>query len=150
VDDLPAPLPAVGTARSLDDVHRVAGWLVIAGGGLAVLGSVLPWRVATTFGSVFSTDGLRGDGRLTLALGVLLVVIGAITVVGHVTRVAAVVAVVAGAAVIAVAGYNAFDLDEIGRAGDRLASMQLGHGLLITVIGGVLCLIGAARTVARA
>jgi hypothetical protein len=136
--------------RTLDDVHQVAGWLVIAGGGLAILGSVLPWRVATTFGSVFSTDGLRGDGRLTLALGIVVVIIGALTVAGHVTRGAAVGALIAGVAIVAVATYNAFDLDQIGASGDRLASMQLGHGLLTTVIGGVLCLIGAARAVARA
>ena len=48
-----------------------------------------------------------------------------------------------------IAAYNAFDLSAFGDAGDQLASLDMGHGLVITVIGGVIAAVGAARAVAR-
>lgn len=130
---------------------QVDGWLLLTGGGLAALGSVLPWSVMTTGDrGVHSAAGITGDGWVTLLLGLVVVLAGALTLVGWATRGLAVTAVVCAIAITVVAGYNSFDLSAFGAAGDQLASMELGHGLVMTVIGGLVALVGSARAVARA
>jgi hypothetical protein len=57
---------------------------------------------------------------------------------------------VAAISVAAIAGYNAFNLDAVGDAADQIAALNLGHGQLITAIGGLVALLGSARLVARA
>jgi hypothetical protein len=122
--------------------------MLVIGGGLAMLGSILPWSVVTTSRRVLSADGLRGDGRITLLLGLIVVAIGVRALVGLVRRPVVVVALVAASVTAVIAGFNAFDLQGFGNASDQLASLNVGHGLLITVIGAVVAVIGCVRLVA--
>jgi hypothetical protein len=131
-------------------VSTRGAWLLVTGGGLAILGSVLPWSVVTSAQGVLSADGLKGDGRITAVLGGLLLVLGAAVFAGWSNRAVGITGVVTAIAVAAIAGYNAFDLDAFGDAADQMASLNLGHGLLITAIGGLVALLGSARLVARA
>ena len=129
----------------------LSAWLLVIGGGLAALGSVLPWRVATEGGKhVLSTAGLRGNGWLTLVLGVAVLVVGLLGLRRRGRPGVAVAVLVAGVAITVVAGYNAFDLGALGDTSDQTASYELGHGLLMALIGGVLTLVGGARFVGRA
>jgi hypothetical protein len=131
-------------------VSTRGAWLLVTGGGLAMLGSVLPWSVVTSAQGVLSADGLRGDGRITAVLGGLLLVLGAAVFAGWSNRAVGITGLVTAIAVTAVAGYNAFNLDDFGEAADQMAALNFGHGLLITAIGGLIALLGSARLVARA
>jgi hypothetical protein len=96
-----------------------------------------------------SAAGIVGDGWVTLLLGLVVVVAAAPALVGWGARGLAVTGVVSAIAITVIAGYNAFDLSAFGHAGDQLASMEMGHGLVMTVIGGIVALVGGARVVAR-
>jgi hypothetical protein len=151
---LPDPstrVPSLPTPTRVDGRHveSVAGWLLVIGGGLCVLGSLLPWSVITAVKTVLSVDALHGDGRFTLPLGLIIVAIGILTLGGRVGLRLAVVVTVLSVAVTAIAVYNAIDLDALGTAANEEASLELGHGLVITLIGAVLGVIGGARLVAR-
>ncbi len=143
-------VPAIGSSSTVQRVQSLAGWLLITGGGMAVLGSVLPWSVVTSYKKVLSADGLGGDGRITLLLGLVLVGLGTVALLRRVPQGLAAGSLVAAIAVTVVAGYNAFDLGSLGDASDQLSSLELGHGLVITLIGGLIGVVGGARLVARA
>jgi hypothetical protein len=124
-------------------------WLLLVGGGMAMLGSILPWSVATTGALVASENGMHRDGRVTILLGLVVVVVGVVGIWYRIGRGVAVGALVAAVTITVLTGYDAFDLSAFGDAGDQLASLEIGHGLVITVIGGVVAMIGAARVVAH-
>ena len=150
---LPQPGDGPATSATPDDgpvgrAQSASGWLLVVGGGLATLGSVLPWSVVTSSRRVLSADGLGGDGRITLLLGLVVVAVGVMALVSRLRRAACIVALVAAAVVVVVAGYNAFDLDSFGTASDQMASLEMGHGLLITAIGGGVAVVGGVRLVA--
>ena len=150
---LPQPGDAPATSATPDDgpigrAQSASGWLLVVGGGLATLGSVLPWSVVTSSRRVLSADGLGGDGRITLLLGLVMVAVGVMALVSRLRRAACILALVAAAIVVVVAGYNAFDLDSFGTASDQMASLEMGHGLLITAIGGGVGIVGGVRLVA--
>jgi len=127
----------------------IDGWLLLTGGGLSALGSVLPWSVMTTGDRVQSAAGITGDGKVTLILGLVLVACGALALVGVAARWLAITAIASAIMITVIAAYNAVDLSALGNAGDQLASLEMGHGLVITIIGGVIAAVGAARAVAR-
>jgi len=56
--------------------HRTATILLIIGGALMAVGSLLPWTVARTAFTTVERSGTDGDGLVTLGLGVLLALIG--------------------------------------------------------------------------
>ena len=152
------PDPSTRVATLPDPARRRApapkrpsfeGWLLITGGGIAMLGSVLPWSVMTTGDRVHSAAGTTGDGRVTLLLGLILVAAGVLTLLGVAARWLAITAIACAIMLTVIAAYDAVDLSAFGNAGDELASLEMGHGLVITVIGGVLAAVGAARCVAR-
>jgi len=142
------PSPRRPVAPAVDRAQSSSGWLLLVGGGLVVLGSVLPWSVVTTSRHVLSADGLRGDGRVTLVLGLIVAAIGLRALLATVRRSMVVVALVAASVAAVVAGFNAFDLETLGTAADQLASLNVGHGLLLTAIGGIVAVIGSVRLVA--
>ncbi len=131
-------------------VRRGAGWPLVVAGGLAVIGSVLPWSVVTTFKHVVSFQGLRHDGWFTLVLGIALVLIGIAVLQGYSNQTVAVVALCVAAAIAVIAVYSTTDLAAFGNARDTNESLEVGHGLVITMIGGLLGVIGSARLVALA
>jgi hypothetical protein len=56
--------------------ERQGAMLLLAGGALAAIGSLLPWAtVSSGFGSV-SINGIEGDGRFTVVLGGALALLG--------------------------------------------------------------------------
>ena len=107
-----------------------------------MLGSVLPWSVMTTGDRVHSAAGTAGDGRVTLLLGLILVAAGVLTLLGVAARWLAITAISCAIMLTVIAAYDAVDLSAFGNAGDELASLEMGHGLVITVIGGVLAAVG--------
>ena len=80
---LPEPRRA-GTlpARLTGRPTKAGPALEFIGGGLVLLGSFLPWAsVATVFGTV-SLNGIEGDGKITVVLGVVLVLIAVLGLTG--------------------------------------------------------------------
>jgi hypothetical protein len=142
------PPTAANANGPVGGTQSTSGWLLVVGGGLAVLGSILPWSVVTSSRRVLSADGLTGDGRITILLGLAVVVVGVLALVGRPPRPACIGALVAAAVVVVIAGYNAFDLDALGTASDQMASLEMGHGLLITAIGGTVAVVGGVRLLA--
>jgi hypothetical protein len=80
---LPEPPPRRDLAGPTDRTPNKAGpALELIGGGLVLLGSFLPWAtVATVFGTV-SLNGIDGDGKITMVLGLVLVLIAVLELTG--------------------------------------------------------------------
>ncbi|KQZ70633.1 hypothetical protein [Nocardioides sp. Root151] len=107
---------------------RVAGWLVVAFGALAVVGALLPWASA----GPFSVAGTNGDGIITLPLGIVAVAAGIVR--GVATRPSGwqiavpIVALVVGV-LVGLIGV----IDTILVADEA----TVGGGLLLTILAGL-------------
>lgn len=106
---------------------RSRPWL-LAGGALLVVGSFLPWAQA----GIFSFAGTRGDGAITLVLGIIVGILGFVTP----TKLGAVAAIVLsalGLLIVSNVVNNFLDTPENIGAGIFVA----GLGGLVGVMGGV-------------
>lgn len=112
----------------------MSGWRVggIAAAAIVVLGSFLPWATVDTFFGSFTANGLDGDGRVTLVLG-----LAAGVLVGLWKRPTVIVgAVLSGLAVL----IAVVDLVDLARAFDDdlgLADVSPGIGLILTLLAGM-------------
>ncbi|MEA2507734.1 MAG: hypothetical protein QOH48_2352 [Actinomycetota bacterium] len=66
--------------------EELAPWGVLAAGLLIMLGSILPWAPANTIFGSFSVAGTAGDGKITLACGLLIATLAGIYLTGNVAR----------------------------------------------------------------
>lgn len=120
--------------------RRAATILVLVGGGLAIMGAILPWASATAplIGTV-NAAGTEGDGKLTLALGVLVVVLG---IVGLTDRrpLSWWLAGIAGAVVVWAGVYDATNasarIADAEGVSKGLLTASVGIGLWITIAAG--------------
>lgn len=114
---------------------------VIGGAALAVLGSFLPWvDVTAPFIGSISVEGTEGDGKLTLALG-LAILLGVIDQAAW-----RVVGLLAAVGVLGMALYDISDISNaIGDAGevsDGLVSASVGIGLWAVLVGSLAAIVG--------
>jgi len=141
----------------------VAGWMVVVGAVALLVGSTMAWMQVgpTRVGNPTSATGMDiGDGRITVALAILLAVLGAGILTGRMqrfggTRVAAMGVLVAGAAAVAVTVIDIADVaDRAARLGVPTdAPTSIGRGLwlcflgaLLTAAGGLLAFANRERT----
>lgn len=120
---------------------------VLIGGGLLALGSFLPWLQASVplIGSI-SRNGLDGggDGIITLLLGVVTLIIGAVRMSGSqmppVLQKSPVVTGIAAVVLVVIDGVSVSErVSDVSSAG---ASASIGYGLYVCGLGGVLAIIG--------
>jgi hypothetical protein len=130
------------------EANRTAAWLTIAGGALCAVGSLLPWAKVQSLFITLSPNGMDGgDGVITLILGVVAALVG----VGAIARwslppwtVWVPVAACAVAGLLAIA--NIVDVKNIGDdlpdGAEGLASVSVGSGLYVIVVGAILGIVG--------
>jgi formate-dependent nitrite reductase membrane component NrfD len=144
----PSP-PSTGLVRT----QSVAGPIVTTLGGLLiVLGSFLPWLTVDSAFNIptFTYNGMeRGDGIITLILGVVAIVIAARQLIGRrlpagLRRFSIATGVIAGIVVI----YDYLDFMDVdlfprgGRSVEKEHSVFVGSGTGILIFGAILVIVG--------
>lgn len=127
------PRPGARAARPPVRYPSSAGVWMMAGGAVGVIiGSFMPW---VRLGPV-SISGIEGDGKVTVVIGLLMVILGlmARTSPSRLPRLFVMVGAILATA-IAVTDAN--------RLASGLDRRFIGSGLSTIVIGGVVALIGA-------
>ncbi len=153
VPDSDAPDPESPAADAVGPVassRPLAAWVVVfVGAALLVVGALLPWGEATSKTASFSSDGIDGNGAITIIAAVVLVLV--VLVVQRPTTAAWLViatAVVAGA----IGVRDAVDLsDKAARLVDQGppgVSANVGVGVWVTIGGAVLALVGGIMALA--
>lgn len=144
----PLSPPALPTAVGVQAGINVPALVVLVGGALYAIGSALPWITATAaFVGTITRSGLEGgDGIITIVIGLLIALVGLLSLNGSRSagsKVAQVLlcAVALGLAVWEVSNVNA-KIDDL-EAGELAAIASVGIGLWMMVIGGALALLGA-------
>ena len=115
----------------------------ILGGVAVIIGSLLPWAsVATAFGSI-TVNGTDGDGVLTLIAGAILAIAGVVKN-GAVGKASGqnVLIILASIAAGLIAIYDMSNITTV--ADNPFASVSVGAGLYVVVIGAVIGLFGAS------
>lgn len=121
------PEPTVEREGRTIDLRSSRAWLLIAG-GLLIIGSLLPWAQTGTF----SFSGVSGDGVLTLVMGAI------VAGLAYPSPSRSTAWFVLGMATVSV--LIAFDVYT------SLARENIGIGVLVVSIGGLVALVAAAMT----
>jgi hypothetical protein len=137
----------------------VAGWMTVVGAVALVFGSTMPWmhvRGPRVSDDATSTGMGLGDGRITVALAILLTVLAAGLLTGRMQRiggakVAAMGVLVAGAAAVAVTAVDIADVaDRAARLGVPAGAVtSVGSGLWLCFLGGLLAVAGGLMAFAN-
>lgn len=113
----------------------------LIGGILAVVGSFLPWGVATVFGRAETIVGIKGAGIFTLILAVLGIIF---LFLAMKFRKASIGTIITGLIIPILCVQQMSMLKEA--VGERMipgvAEVSVGYGLYLTLIGGIILLIG--------
>lgn len=142
---VPPPQPVAPSHAATDYAEPRSNVPLVGAGvglGLIVLGCLLPWATFTSVFGSFSISGTEtSDGKLILVLagaGLLGIVLAA-------TDRPRMISLSIGCAVIAtlVAIYDMTDIAQI--AGEDIAIVQVGIGLWLVVIGGVVAVAGGVQ-----
>jgi hypothetical protein len=138
---------------------RVAGGFVFGGALALLVGSATTWIEVTgpRVGDEWTATGLDlGDGRITVALALILAVLGAMIITGRMarfggTKVAAMGALVAGAAALAVTAVDIADVaDRAARLGvPEGAVSNVGNGLWAAFLGALFAVAGGLMAFAN-
>jgi hypothetical protein len=124
------------------------------GGLLIVLGSFLPWLTATVpFAGTITTNGMQGggDGIITLALGILTILIGVAQLTANLParwQMSAVVTGILTGCVAIVAYNNVQDRIETVKGQSDLVAASVGAGIWTLFVGAAFAIAGGwfART----
>jgi len=142
------PLAAVAVPQALQvEGFRLTKPMVVAGIGavgmvLTAIGSALPWATASALVFTVNKGGLSGDGIITLILAIVGLVFFAVGVTGM-RRWAFVVGLVLSVLIVAVGIFDAVDVTRMASGAPSGASVSVGIGLVLCIIGGIVGL-GAA------
>lgn len=132
---VPAPLQTTPDRGA--PARRLAGWISLGGAAVIVLGSVLPWASVAMVGPIYGTEG---DGMITLTLAVIAGILALFAGLGKGRVWMFVVALVLGMLATVIAAY---DLSNISSLVSTQGMAQLGAGLPVIIVGG-LVVMGAA------
>lgn len=126
---------------------RLTRPMVIAGIGavamvLTAIGSALPWATASAMIFTVNKGGLSGDGIITIILAILGLVFFAVGATGK-RKWAFVVGLVLSTLIVAIAVYDAVDVTRMASGAPSGASVTVGIGLVLCIIGGIIGLGGA-------
>lgn len=125
---------------------RTATLLILLGGAMTAIGSLLPWTIARSGLATAERAGTDGDGVFTLGIGIVIVVLAIIGWERPLPRVGRMGVIMLSAAAFGIAAlvYGSVS-DFIAQGSDIEAS--IGMGLYITAAGALIALIGGARLV---
>ena len=126
-------------------VQEAKIWVMLAGAVIALLGSFMPWISAGTFSvsgiegdaaisfGKISVSGIKVDGAITAAMAVIL---AAAAWNARTSRLSSMIVFVGGAIVVWIPGRILMDLGPLGSPG------AVGSGILITMLGGLIAVVG--------
>lgn len=153
----PVALPAVPPDAVLvrpGTPSPIGAWVLLVAALAAVIGALLPWaELSVPFGRGLSVqvNGTEGDGRITLALGIVVALAAVLAFLRHYLATwAAIIALFASALLITIAIVDIVDVKRA--AGDiRLVfvEVEVGSGLWLTLAAGVAGVCGAVVLLAR-
>src|SRR5262245_52527187 len=112
------------------------------GGGLVVIGSFMPWASVTSIFGTISIAGTQGDGKITLVLGLIIVVLAILELSGTAGGIRWVTLIfgflAAGAGVLDMTNVSS----RLGEAASDVVQPAVGVGLYAVVAGGVAVIAG--------
>ncbi|HUC36937.1 MAG TPA: SHOCT domain-containing protein [Acidimicrobiales bacterium] len=147
--------PTVGARRQSPSTMPAGAWLSIIGGGLAALGSFLPWSSATIAGvsdtrnafQLGPSEGFSADGVFLLLLGAIAVIIGIVRLTNsemprYLQRSPIVLGLgVAGVAINRIGGINDY-VHKIDNSCSSICTAAIGFGVYTTFVAAALLLLG--------
>ena len=138
VPPMPPPQGAVPTATKVKSMGPILG---LVGGGLLLLGSFMPWAsIASGFGSI-GVAGTEGDGKITLFLGLGIVVFGVVSLTSG--RRLAVLQVLVSLAAGVVAGIDMGNMSsKIAAVNTGFVHASVGTGLYLVLAGAIVAAVG--------
>lgn len=143
--------PGLPTSADQDAI-RLAGVGLVGAGALALLGAVLPWMVVSTaFGGRLTKSGIDGDGQISAAAGLVLLIVGASVLVRrNLDKARTILAVLAGGVIAVIGWVDMQDVNErIKSTSSGLVNGEIGIGLYMTIAAGGLGIVAAAYGAAR-
>jgi hypothetical protein len=139
-----APSPAAPPPPAPSLVNKTPGVILLVSGGLAILGSFLPWISLTApFVGTITRSGLDGggDGLLTAGLGAALGVLGLVQLQREASR----STLIAGILLcLALGALTAFEFSD---ASSRFATANASSDLIVTSYGSGLYVLAVAAVV---
>lgn len=125
----------------------IARAMLPVGGALVVAGSLLAWaKVSAVLSGTKTFAGTVGGGRITVALGVLIVVGGLASRHPRRRRAALIVSTVSVVLTLAVAILNIVDISTFSNralgSASYLADVAVGEGLYVVLLGAALAGLG--------
>jgi hypothetical protein len=123
----------------------IGGIVVLAGAFLIIIGSFLPWAKVEGGILSLSKNGTQGDGVLTLIVGIIVLVMGALMLTLESYGFAVILSVLGGLGCTAVAVIDLVDLSAriSGISGEYL-TVKAGEGIYIVLVAGIIVVVGAA------
>jgi hypothetical protein len=138
----PPPPPRRDLVGPVEVAPSKAGPIVmLVGGGLVLIGSFLPWATVTTVFGTISVAGTNGDGKITLGVGLAIVLVSILELTG--TSGARILNIVIG---VVAAGIGVLDYanvsERIAGASSDVAQAAVGVGLYAVIAGGIAVIVG--------
>ena len=136
------PVPSAYRDRGAG-ARKIAGWVTLAGALLVAVGSFLPWATVLLAGPVYGTDG---DGVITLAVAAPVALLGLLAGLGKGRVWMFAVTLFLGLIATAIGGY---DLSNISTFVSGQSMAELGPGLPVIIVGGLVVLGAAVFGIAK-
>lgn len=136
------PSPSAYRDRGVG-ARKIAGWVTLTGALLVAVGSFLPWANVLLAGPVY---GIDGDGVITLGVAVLVALLGLVAGLGKGRVWMFAVTLFLGLIVTAI---GACDLSNISAFVSGQSMADLGPGLPVIIVGGLVVLGAAVFGIAK-
>ena len=121
--------------------------LTLVGAIGLIIGALLPWIVAeAVFGGSLSTKGIEGDGQITAGIGVIVLVIAAVSK-GKPSKLYSIAgSILAGlAAIVLIVDFS--HLNKVVFDTPFGVSAKLGSGLYLSIVAALVALVGGVQRV---
>lgn len=128
----------------------IGGIIVIIMGLVVIIGSILPWATAqSAFGSI-NKNGIEGDGKITLATGIIAILCGIAILVSEKNSGWIGLAVIASIASMAVAIIDLIDVsNKLSGVSNEFIQASAGIGLYVVLVGGIVGIVGALASAVK-
>lgn len=129
----PAGVAPVGAGGWRWDASSI---LILAGAAVVAIGAFLPWA---DIGGLITTNGMDGDGKITIVLAAGAAVLGVFGIL-KASKGMLIGSLVVAALTILVA---IIDMADVSSRGEGIIEVSIGIGLYLTLIGGIVGVVGA-------
>jgi uncharacterized Zn finger protein (UPF0148 family) len=129
---VPRPAEPPVTAEAMN----TGSLLTIVGGGLAIIGAILPWASVLSM----SLNGLSRDGMFSAAGGAVALLVGILCLR---KRMSEVMSTLAGLGGLVALGIAVTDGPNLAKAVGESGLATMGPGIYVTGLGGIFAIIGA-------